>query len=494
VLWVAAAGCVKPAPAVAPAVAVAAPAISAEEALANDLRGWFDDPAFDHAIWAVSIRSLQSGDTLYTLNPKRRMVPASNQKLLTALAAAERLGWDFRFTTRVLATGAVDAEGALKGDLIVVGSGDPTVNPRHPERWAALDDWAGQIAARGVKIVAGDLIGDDNAFAEPGWGSGWSWEDLVEGYGAPVGALQYHENQIELTVIPGSEAGARAIISTSPPGSGLLIDHGVTTAAADEPTRIALDRVPGLTILGVRGQIALGAKPRVVHAAVENPTQLFLSAFREALARRSIFVSGAAVDIDARRSKPDLSRAETWVTDESPPLSEMVDVLLKWSRNGYGETLLWALSPPGEPASEAAGLKSLEETLTALGVAPELYGARDGSGLSRYDTVTADALTTLLTIAWNEPRHAERLRSTLPVAGVSGSLETRTKGTAAEGRAWAKTGSMFNIRTMSGYVLTADEEPLVFSMLANNYRVPSVEIDALMDKALVRLAEFRRSR
>jgi D-alanyl-D-alanine carboxypeptidase/D-alanyl-D-alanine-endopeptidase (penicillin-binding protein 4) len=492
---VALAGCATTAPAVvSPGAPVAAPTVSAEEALANDLRGWFADPGFDHAIWAVSVKSLRTGDSLYTLNPARRMVPASNQKLLTALAAAERLGWDFRFTTRVLATGSVDAEGALQGDLVVVGSGDPTLNPRHPDRWAALDDWAGQIAARGVKIVAGDLIGHDDAFAEPGWGSGWSWEDLVEGYGAPVGALQYHENQVELTVIPGSEAGARAVIGTSPPGSGLLIDHGVATVGAEEPTRIALERVPGWTILGVRGQIAAGAKPRVVYAAVENPTQLFLSAFREALARRGIFVSGATVDIDAARTKPDLATAETWVTDRSSPLSEIVDVLLKWSRNGYGETLLWALSPPGEPATEAAGLKALQDTLSALGVASELYGARDGSGLSRYDTVTADALTTLLTTAWNEPRHAEHLRSALPVAGVSGSLETRMKGTAAAGRVWAKTGSMFNIRTISGYVMTADDEPLVFSMLANNYRVPSAEVDALMDKALVRLAEFHRSR
>jgi D-alanyl-D-alanine carboxypeptidase/D-alanyl-D-alanine-endopeptidase (penicillin-binding protein 4) len=477
-----------------PATAPVAAALSAEGALAHDLQDLFSDAAYSHAHWAISVKSLRGSDTLYALNPARMMVPASNQKLLTAVAAAERLGWDFRFTTRVLATGAVDAEGALKGDLVVVGGGDPTINPRHPERWAVLDDWARQIAARGVKIVAGDVIGHDDAFSEPGWGSGWSWEDLVEGYGAPVGALQYHENQVELTVIPGSEAGARAVISTSPPGSGLLIDHGVTTVAADQPTRIVIERVPGWTILGVRGEIAAGAKPRVVYASVENPTQLFLNAFREALARNGIFVSGAAVDIDAARSKPDLTTAATWVTDQSPPLSEIVDVLLKWSRNGYGETLLWALSPPGEPATEAAGLKALQETLTALGVAPELYGARDGSGLSRYDTVSADALTALLSVAWNHPRHASPLRSALPVAGVSGSLETRMKGTAAEGRVWAKTGSMFNIRTMSGYVLTADDEPLVFSMLANNYRVPSAEIDALMDKALVRLAEFRRSR
>jgi D-alanyl-D-alanine carboxypeptidase/D-alanyl-D-alanine-endopeptidase (penicillin-binding protein 4) len=180
------------------------------------------------------------------------------------------------------------------------------------------------------------------------------------------------------------------------------------------------------------------------------------------------------------------------VTDQSAPLSEIVDAVLKWSRNGYAETLLWSLSTPGVPASEAEGLKVLRETLAGLGLAPELYGAFDGSGLSRYDMVSAGVLTALLTRIWNDPVLIGPFRSALPVAGAAGSLETRMKGTPAENRAWAKTGSMFNIRSMSGYVLTADEEPLVFSFLANNYTVPSKDVEELMDKALARLAAFSR--
>jgi D-alanyl-D-alanine carboxypeptidase/D-alanyl-D-alanine-endopeptidase (penicillin-binding protein 4) len=469
-----------------------APVLSPAEQLQADLAALFGNSAIDHAHLAVLVRSLTSGETIYALNERRMLVPASNQKLLTAAAAASKLGWAYRYTTKVLANGALLEDGTLEGDLVIVGGGDPTINPRHPDRWAALDDWAGQIAARGVKIVGGNLIGDDNAFGEPGWGSGWSWEDLASGYGSPIGALQYHENQVELMIGPGLEPGARAIISTSPPGSGMLIDHGVTTVAEGEPTRIVLERVPGFTILTVRGQIAVGAKPRIEYAAVENPTLLFVNAFREALARKGVFVSGAAMDIDALVKPLDLSRAETWVTDQSAPLTEIADALLKWSRNGYAETLLWSLSPPGAPASEAEGLKVLRETLTTLGLALGQYGAFDGSGLSRYDMVSAEALAGLLTKVWNEPALIGPYKSALPVAGAAGSLETRMKGTPAENRVWAKTGSMFNIRALSGYVLTADEEPLVFSFLANNYTVPSKDIDEMMDKALARLAAFTR--
>ena len=181
-------------------------------------------------MWSAAVHSLRHGETLYSLNSFRLQVPASNQKQLTAAVAAERLGWDYRYTTRIYATGAVDGNGALNGDLVVVSDGDPTINPRHPERWAIFDEWGKQLAAKGIRTITGHLIGDDNAFEEPGWSPGWAWDDLAFGYGAAASALQYHENQVELLIGPGREAGARAIISVSPPGSGLIVDHQVTTA------------------------------------------------------------------------------------------------------------------------------------------------------------------------------------------------------------------------------------------------------------------------
>ena len=147
---------------------------------------------------------------------------------------------------------------------------------------------------------------------------------------------------------------------------------------------------------------------------------------------------------------------------------------------------------PGEPANEVAGLKALRETLTELGVDPALYASFDGSGLSRYDMLTAESLTQVLTTIWNDPVMLGPYRSALPVAGTAGSIENRLKGTPAAGRVWAKTGSMFNIDTLSGYIVTADDEPLAFSFLANNFTVPSSEIDAMMDEALLKLAGFSR--
>jgi D-alanyl-D-alanine carboxypeptidase/D-alanyl-D-alanine-endopeptidase (penicillin-binding protein 4) len=467
--------------------------LSPHARLRRDLSAIFSESAIDHAWWSVNIQSLRHRETLFSSNSFRMLTPASNQKLLTTAAAAERLGWDFRYTTRIYATGSIDANGGLNGDLIVVSDGDPTINPRHPERWGAFDDWGRQLAAKGIRQVNGYLIGDDNAFEEPGWGFGWSWDDIALGYGAAVGALQYNENQVELMIGPGLEPGARAIISVSPSGSGLIVDHQVTTVAAGEPSRVTLLRMPNSVLLTVSGQVAIGSPPLIEYAAVDNPTQVYLNTMRIALARHGVHIERTPLDIDDVRMRPDMSEATLLIEEKSPPLADIVDVALKWSRNIYADTLLLSMSPDGQPKSWSGGLAAVAETLTTWGVPGDLYLARDGSGLSRYDYLSADAVTSLLTHLWSDSKHVEPYRAALPVFGVSGNVANRLKDTSASGRVWAKTGSMSQVRSLSGYLMTLDDEPLVFSIIVNGFRVPSREIDAAIDRALLRLIEFKHT-
>lgn len=461
------------------------------EQLQQDLRSIFSSTNIDHAFWGVTVRTLKGDTVLFSMNPTRLQTPASNQKVLTSAVAADRLGWDYRYSTKIYATGP-QTGGDLDGDLVIVSNGDPTINPRHPDRWGAFDAWAKQLYAKGLRRVGGQLIGDDNAFAEPGWGVGWAWDDLSLGYGAAVGGLQYNENQVELLVGPGLEVGGRAVISVSPPGSGIILDHGVTTVAQGQSSRITIERIPGTSLLSVRGQVAVGSPSIVELASVPNPTILYLNALREALARNGIFVGGNSLDIDDARVKPDYAMAALLLEDQSPTIGSIIDVCMKWSRNEYAETLLYSLAPSGAEATADGGLKSLTDTLTEWGVPPAQYVARDGSGLSRNDYLAPDALATVLTRMWRDPRHMEPFRATLPQAAVSGSLANRMKGTPAAERVWAKTGSMSNVRTLSGYIITLDNEPLVFSMMANGFRVPSAQIDAAMDEALVRLVKYPR--
>jgi D-alanyl-D-alanine carboxypeptidase/D-alanyl-D-alanine-endopeptidase (penicillin-binding protein 4) len=374
--------------------------------------------------------------------------------------------------------------------LIVTSDGDPTINPRHPVRWGALDDWAKQLADRGVRRVAGAIIGDDNAFAEPGWGLGWSWDDIPLGYGAPVGALQYNESQVEVDVLPGVMPGSRAFVDLSPASSGLGVDHEVTTGPDGSETRIVVDRMLGSAVVTVRGLIAPNDKTRAA-VAVANPTQQFVNALRVALELRGIVVDGPSLDIDELPEPPPMTNATLLIEDRSPPLTDIVGVTLKFSRNIYAETLLRSLATD-HPRTAEAGLQVLRDTLLSWGIPNEGYLARDGSGLSRYDWISADTIAKLLVHVAKDPKLADQFRLTLAVPGENGTLETRMVNTPLQTRVWAKTGSMSQVRSMSGYLTTLEGEPLVFSIIVNGFRVPGRDIDAVMDRALARIVEFRR--
>ena len=114
--------------------------------------------------------------------------------------------------------------------------------------------------------------------------------------------------------------------------------------------------------------------------------------------------------------------------------------------------------------------------------------------MSRYDYVTADALTWLLTYMWMDPNHADRYRASLPEFGTSGTAANRLKNTPASGRVWAKTGSMSQVRSLAGYIVTSEGEPLVFAFIVNGFRVPQREIDAAMDRACSAWSSSRRTR
>lgn len=470
-----------------------APAKRGVKALKADLASYCQAPAFQNAVWGVLVRSLGTGETLFALNPGTFLMPASNMKVVTMAAAAERLGWDFTFTTKVVATGRVEG-GVLKGDLVVVGSGDPSLGGRPTEGPSVVERWADQIRARGITRVEGRLVGHDNVFDDEGLGQGWAWDYLAYGYAAPVGGLAFHENVVRLSFAPGAAPGDPVAVAARPGGSGLTIEAAVTTAAADGAVDFNVARRPGSGRLGVTGSVPAGRTDLTQTVSVENPTDFMAGALLQALRGRGIEVTGGAIDVDALPQPPDLTGAETLVTHTSPPLSEIGKVLLKVSQNLYADTLLKAIGHPadGGPATVREGRQALRDVLQGWGIAPEKYLQADGSGLSRYNYLTADVLVTVLTRMYTDDRHYEPFITALPVAGVDGTLAGRMKDTPAQGNARAKTGSIANARALSGYVTSADGEPLVFSIIVNNFNVPQSQADAIIDRAVVRLAGFRR--
>jgi D-alanyl-D-alanine carboxypeptidase/D-alanyl-D-alanine-endopeptidase (penicillin-binding protein 4) len=438
-------------------------------------------------VLADSARGIPAS-VLYTSNSTKLVMPASNMKLVTLAVAAERLGWDFQYDTRLEAAGTI-ADGTLDGDLVVTGGGDPSIVGQDFGQSPAFFEWADALRAAGIRRVNGRLIGDDRVFDREWLAPGWSWDYLSASYAAPSGALSYNENAIVVRVSPGQTAGAPAVVLTAPLGHGFAVRNEAVTGAAGSAGRAEVLRPPGETTLTVRGSVPLGGAPVVRGAAVGDPSRFFVEGLRLALAERGIIVRDGACAIADLATPPAADHRRVIATRSSLPLSSLAGYFLKVSQNFYADMLLKTIGrAAGRPGSVAEGRRAVRETIAAWGIAPDEIVMNDGSGLSRYDYVTADAIVALLRRMWQDERMRGPFTAALPVAGHDGTLDTRMRGTILDDRVEAKTGTLANVRSLSGYLETTTGKHIVFSIIANNFTAPASQVDAIVEKMLTILA------
>ena len=445
-----------------------------------------------HAQWSVDVRSVDRGESLFSQNAGKLMMPASNMKILTLATAAEILGWDARLTTTLEAVGPVTG-GALEGDLFIRGSGDPTINTREGRGAAVFAEWADALRNTGITSIQGRIVGDDQAFDDEGIGGGWAWDYLQYAYAAPVGALQYNEDIAELVVAPGAVEGEPAIVRFAK-GSGLTVMNRAVTGSAGSAETVEYRRHLEAPILDISGTVALGGNPVVRGVAVVNPTVFFAQSLKDALVASGIVVSGEAVDLDDIAAQVDPAAERRVLTStESPPLRQIAAVLMKVSQNLYAETLVkWMGRSKTGLGTFAAGRDAMQATLRAWEVVDQSYVVADGSGLSRYNYVAARALTAVLERMYKDSKHRDAFLAALPLAGREGTMATRLRRTRAEGNGALKTGSISNVRSLSGFVRTRDGEMLVLSILANDFVIPAATVNWITDLAVEVLANFRR--
>jgi D-alanyl-D-alanine carboxypeptidase/D-alanyl-D-alanine-endopeptidase (penicillin-binding protein 4) len=445
-----------------------------------DLTAVFEAPQFERAFWSVLVRRVDAAEDLYSLNAGKLMMPGSAMKIVTLAAAADLLGWEHQFETRIVSTAAVD-DGVLRGDLVVIGGGDPSISERS-DTPGTLRRLARQLRETGLTHVEGGVVGDDDLFDDSGFGDGWTLDNLPYGYAAAVSALEYNEGSVDLVIRAGLEAGDPVDIQVRPDGSGLRVENQLVTVAESGAGRLTLHRLPGSARVVVRGQIPAKAAPFARTASVDNPTRFFATAFRNALIAEGIQVIGDAIDVDDFLAKPDLTAARTLLSQKSPPLRQIAAGMMRVSQNQYAEILLKSIG----------GRDKAHGVLKGWGIDSGGFVIADGSGLSRYNYVTGDALVRVLQRMHEDPKHRSTFRETLPVTGRDGPLAKRLAGTPAEGKVSAKTGTVDNVRAIAGYLETPVGETLVFSIIANNFTIPTTVIDAAADNALIRLATLER--
>ena len=471
----------------------ASPPRGTHHALADRLTALLDSAATEQALWAVFVRSLDAGDVLFAHHGDRLLMPASTMKIITRAVAAERLGWDYSYETRVLSAAAVVVvDGVLRGDLIVRGSGDPTINTRAGHGMPAFDAWAATLLEAGTTAIDGRVIGDDDLVEDAAPGYGWSWDDLPYGYATPGGALQHHDNVAVLTVHPGSVAGEDVVIEVAPPANGVRVVNRVETVSPDSETELTLKRMPD-GALEVLGAVPASAAPVYRTASVQTPTVFFVRGLKQTLKTWGIDVSGDAVDLDEVDAAVVDGALRVLASHRSPPLWDIAGTLMGVSQNLYAETLLRTLDQDRQPRTAVAGRAVMREVLESWGVDPLRVVVADGSGCR--DTTMSPRARSWTSCSGCTTTRGTRRRSWPPCRWPlsSGTLATRLTGTAAAGNAHAKTGSMSNVRALSGYVTSADGEVLAFAMLANNFSGPAGPILAVIDRLVEQLALSTRS-
>jgi serine-type D-Ala-D-Ala carboxypeptidase/endopeptidase (penicillin-binding protein 4) len=491
----------QPAPAAAPSPAPLSPEVVE---LRRTLEAIIGNANWRSARWGVMAVSLDRGDTLFAHNADLPLAPASNMKLFSTAAALYYLGPDFRFSTFALVDGPVE-NGVLDGDVILYGTGDPAISTRLiGSSRAPLQELADSLLAHGIREVRGAVVGDGSYFDDAYLGEGWRPEYRLASYSAPVGALSYAENMVSIRVLPGAAAGQPARIGTVPGTSGFAVRNEVRTVASG-PTRVRFDHGDGVVVLS--GQIARNHGGVSRSIPVVDPTNYAAAAFRSVLEDRGIRVHGPVRAVSSpehsrvgvRASGRDNGRPPPRVLGVhlSPPLLEIVNITNQISNNLYAEALLKTVGRvvlgDGSAAGGARAVQFMLECESTFD--PEWLRIVDGSGLSRFSRVTARSTVHLLDFMARSTLH-EQFLSTLPEAAAPGnlrhSLRNRLGATDAARNLRAKTGTISNVSSLSGYVTAANGERIAFAIYANE--VPSTAIAKRMEDGIgIRLAQFRRA-
>jgi serine-type D-Ala-D-Ala carboxypeptidase/endopeptidase (penicillin-binding protein 4) len=500
--------------------------------LTKEISAILSQPPLNRAHWGVDVVDLETGKALYSENSDQLFLPASNAKLFTTAAALAIAGPDYRFRTTVEAEGKIDTNGRLLGDLVILGRGDPNISgrvlpyalktQRLPPHTQILEEMADQVTRNGLKIVDGDVIGDDTFYAFERYAEGWAWDDLQWIDGAPVSALTFNDNVIFLNLLPGEHPGDKAIITVEPETSYYELDNRVVTSSVGVTKRVGIHRDPGSKKIVLWGSLPLGDAGMKEPMSIEDPAEFVAELFRTMLERRGITIRGqtharhgeGAEFFDQQIAHPNVPTTEappssancpmcSAMKQQEPsglnvpsnkvlaehfsgPLLDDIRVTNKVSENLHAELALrLAGKLRGYGGSFEGGVAAVKQFLLQAGLKEDEFTFLDGSGLSRRDLITPAATVQLLIYAARQPWGAA-FEESLPVSGVDGSLADRFQNTPAAGLIHAKTGSLSHVNALSGYGQTEKGRRFVFSIFCNDHNVPANKALGAID-AVVRL-------
>ena len=445
-----------------------------------------NDPLLAHSNVGMKVMSVATSEVLYEADAEKLYHPASTMKLLTAATALVKLKPNYRFRTTLYAEGVEDNH--VRGNVYLKGRGDPLFTVED------LDDMVETLVQSGVENIDGDIVVDDAYFDDVPMGRGWMWDDgPIGGYYSHQSALTVNHNGVTVIISPGAEIGEPVRVRLDPPTEYLKVVNHATTVPVSEDSNLHVERQTGLipaNVLTIRGLMPISQATVRRQVDIVNPALFCGALFKEALARNGISIQG---DIRQGTVPDDAAKI---ANHTSPPLSLIVRRMNKRSDNLIAELLLKTIGAEmiNSPGTSRKGLRVISEFLGDIGISTTQSTLADGSGVSRYNLLSASMLTNLLAYMFHDFSVMPEFLMSLPIAGADGTLAWRMKESEAAGVLRAKTGTMRGVTTLAGYAMTADGEILAFAMLMSHYVGSSNPRRALQDKIGNALTRFSRKR
>ena len=437
----------------------------AQDTLTPVLDKILDAPALKGGVTGAMVCRVSDGKVLYAHDADLRLMPASNRKLFTSAAALELLGPDFRVHTDILAAVGHDATGTIRGNVYLRGGGDGLLSP------ADLDMMAGTLAAAGVKRISGGVVGDGTRFAGGPYGFGWEWDDFSDEEFPQISGLEVNEGVLAVHAAPGQAPGDSVTVTVDPPTDYVPLVISAETGAKDAVNTCTASRPWNKNEFVVAGVLPIG-QTLTLKLPVQNPALLAANLLKAALVRHGIAVTGLA------SNGPAPPNAALLASHPSLPLSEYMVRMNKPSDNLLAETLVREQDSTG---TYDAGHARETPFFRSLGIDTETIALVDGCGISRRDYVTARSVSQLL-LGMHPKKDWPLYYASLPIAGVDGTLRSRMIGTPAQSNVHAKTGTLSQVRALSGYVTGRSGQLYVFSLLMNNFPGNARSAGAVQDQ------------
>jgi len=446
-----------------------------------------------HATSAVIVHSLDEKERLVSIAPRRALVPASTLKLFTSVTALETLGESFRFETKFFLDGNSAGQQTHKS-LVIMGCGSPSFADggfsRKSSAEEILDKLILALERSGITRISGDIIAVDGFLDDSSLPRFAVWEDLGNYYGAVTSGLAFNRNRYELYLAsPKNPGQACRVLGTNPPWTGIAkFDCRVKAGALGSGDQAHIFGAPGQPSRRIVGTIPPGRKRFTIKGSLPNPALACAHWFRTALIRRGIGVVGKA---RATAKHPLSASSKQILIHRSAPLADILKVVNKNSSNVYAEQILKIIGKHHRGlGSSSAGVARCKSVMEELGVSLAGCELKDGSGLSRYNLVTANALAQLLVKATKRP-WGDTLLASLAKVGKDKSLTRRFSSSQLRGRLRAKTGYQERVWALAGYLDSKHHGRLSVVVLVNFGPRSTRTINAACQKWLEELVELR---